>query len=566
MTIRKLEEEILAAGHSVCILTTASGDPANTHQHGEHPNRQVIFMEGIPIPFLADPNNPELTYQLGFSLTPAVLAQMQDFDPTIIHITCPDCTALHLIQYARQYEVPIMGTYHSNIPEYMEHYPGLGWLKHILATFFRHQYNFLQGLYVPTPFIQRHLEQTYQMSQATNVGIWGRGVDVEMFHPKHASHKFRRDLGISDSTVLLCWVGRLVPEKRPDIFADAVRRLEAEGCDFHAAVIGAGPAEDMIKGLPKTTFCGWMNMEQLSVAYASSDVFLFPSSVETFGNVTLEAMASGLPVIVEAGCSGHLVENDENGYACTTPEEFIDATLELVTNDAKRRAFSNKSREMSLQLEKKVVVRQMLDHYTEVTNEFFNQYNGRHSNRDKAYKFRAGNHPRPMVLICLEYLFVVLFQVIWNMMQAFTFMQNALRRSRPTIPIVSKTPAAAASVVDVSEVDLEDPLSETASKTDDATDSTTSSSQKSAPERPLCTECRAAHVIAKGTMRAFEFQCRMESMLRNGASSCWTRTKNLGAKRKNSSFSEEDALPVASSPDMLLESKHRQRRHVIEVV
>ena len=158
LTIRKIEQEILAAGHHVCILTTKSGSMSNTNMDGEHPHRQVIFLDNsVALPFTEDPKNPELQYFLGFSLSNKVKDQIAYFEPSLIHITAPDCTCLHLIQYAREREIPIMGTYHSNIPEYMTHYRGLGWLKPILAAFFRHQYNFLQALYVPTPFIHRYL-------------------------------------------------------------------------------------------------------------------------------------------------------------------------------------------------------------------------------------------------------------------------------------------------------------------------------------------------------------------------------------------------------------------------
>jgi hypothetical protein len=86
----------------VCILTTVSGDPANTNLDGTHPNRRVIFLDNaVPIPFLNDPNNPDISYQLGFALSRSVLEELADFEPSIIHVTCPDCTALHLIHYAR---------------------------------------------------------------------------------------------------------------------------------------------------------------------------------------------------------------------------------------------------------------------------------------------------------------------------------------------------------------------------------------------------------------------------------------------------------------------------------
>lgn len=278
LTVRKLEEEILAAGHSVCVLTTVSGDPAKTNLVPEHPNRRVIFLDNSrPIPFVQDPNNPEHVYQLGFGLSSRVRRQLDEFEPSIIHLTCPDCTALHLIEYARQKELPIMGTYHSNIPEYMEHYRGMSWLKHILSAWIRHQSNFLLAVYTPTPFIQRHLTNAYQFDRVTDLQVWGHGVDVDKFHPSHRSLKFRRNLGIGDHEVVIVWVSRLVPEKRPDIFGQVVKRLHARNLPFHALVIGAGQCEEEIKALPNTTFAGWFNEEQLSVAYASSDIFLFPS-------------------------------------------------------------------------------------------------------------------------------------------------------------------------------------------------------------------------------------------------------------------------------------------------
>jgi phosphatidylinositol alpha 1,6-mannosyltransferase len=536
-----LEQEILAAGHAVCILTTTSGDSINTHLDGTHPQRKVLFLDNaIPIPFLHDPNNDALTYSLGFALSRTIQREIAEFDPTIIHVTVPDCTCLHLIQWARTHEIPIMGTYHSNIPEYMDHYPGLTWLKYILGGFFRHQYNFLQALYVPTPYIHKFLTDNYQMDKVTNVKVWGRGVDIDKFHPMHRSLKFRRDLGIADDAVVVCWVGRLVPEKRPDIFAEVVRRLAARHVDFHAICIGAGVYEDEIKTLPHTTFCGWMNADQLAVAYASSDVFLFPSSVETFGNVTLEAMASGLPIVVEAGCSGHLVRNGVNGYACPSgdADAFYEATYELVTKTQLRWRCAEESRQLSRTMEKRVVVRQMLDHYSKVTEEFYTEYGGRHMHRDTVYQhtgsFRAGNHPRPLILVIVEYLFIVLFRVIWNMTSMFVYVQGSMmpgRGSPPTHGIIKKhhQPMMVDRMPVIEEVgsrDEEDLSLSTVSDSDEEEEQPVSSLCFA----PSCSDCGVSHALAKSFMAVAYFQCRMESHLRNGARTCMQK----GRKRKNS--------------------------------
>eukprot|EP00522_Entomoneis_paludosa_P011424 CAMPEP_0172450406 /NCGR_PEP_ID=MMETSP1065-20121228/8754_1 /TAXON_ID=265537 /ORGANISM="Amphiprora paludosa, Strain CCMP125" /LENGTH=657 /DNA_ID=CAMNT_0013202187 /DNA_START=206 /DNA_END=2179 /DNA_ORIENTATION=+ len=571
LTIRKLEQEILAAGHNLCILTTLSGDSNNTHLDGEHPNRRVMFMDNAkPVPFVHDPNNPELSYQIGFNLSRSMKHKLDDFEPTLIHITVPDCTALHLVEYARRKEIPIMGTYHSNIPEYMDHYPGMGWLKPILGSFFRHQYNFLQALYVPTPFIRRHLTDTYQLDRATKLGIWGRGVDIDRFHPSHryaAGGKFRAQLGLTDDDVVLCWVGRLVPEKRVDIFCDTVRRMHAQGLRFHAIVVGAGPSEEEVKSLPNTTFCGWMNSTQLAVAYASSDVFLFPSSVETFGNVTLEAMASGLPVVVESGCSGHLVEQGVNGFACPAgdADAFFEATAELVRDHSKRAMCGQNSRVKAEQLEKGMVVRRMLQNYQSVTEEFYTEYGGHHSNRDKAYKFLAGNHPRPLVLVMVEWLFIVLFQVLWNMSQLFFWAQEGLlkRRGGPssiseTIPIqqeLTKVPVSPSRSTDftVSSASLaSDDMSSDALANDSDEECEV---DEDSEEEPTSRRCEMKTDIPTALSTSFihtmEFSCRWESRVRNSMTSCGKSTLRGVLRKRKNSFDENDTEATRSKTNSM---------------
>lgn len=557
LTIRKLEHEILAAGHHVCVLTTRSGNAAHTDAVGSHPNRQVIFMDNAyPIPFLHDPKRPELTYQIGLDISSSVLKKLDDFAPTIVHITVPDCTTLHIIQYARRKEIPIVATYHSNIPEYMEHYPGLSFMKHIVAAFFRHQYNFVQALYVPTPFIVKHLIDSYKMDACTKLEVWGRGVDVSQFSPSHRCMKFRRSLGIADNVCVLLWVGRLVPEKRPDIFASVVRRLHDQGLNFHALVVGIGPCERDICDLPNTSFLGWMSGEQLSTAYASSDVFLFPSAVETFGNVTLEAAASGLPVVVEAGCSGHLVIEGKNGYKIEEgdTESFFEATLSLVLDSKRRESFGSCSRELALTLEKSSVVRQMLNNYSNITDEFYINYGGHHFNRDISYtkpeSFQFGRYPRPILWFVVERLFMVLFRVMWNMSVMFTMLLDSVSRrnnkvkaenhftmsttSPPMSPLRSTSSKDGLEVqlpmgnektkrpiIDMKDIEIGQVSSISDLQKEDDGTSTTKSSQddqisaQSATRVPAVGDWQISHTAAIAFIKTLQYQCRLESYCRS---------------------------------------------------
>lgn len=432
VTIRKIEKEILASGGHVCIVTTKSGITSNTNIDGLfHPNRRVIFLDNsVPIPFLYDPDNPETQYHLGYSLSPQVQKQIRDFEPTVVHVTVPDCACLAIIKYARDHNLPLMGTYHSNIVDYMDHYPGTAWIKPILKGLFRHNYNFLQSLYVPTPYIRRHLTNDFGLDSCTNLGIWGRGIDVNKFSPAHRCRDFRRKLGFADDDVVICMVGRLVPEKRPDIFARVMCRLHREGVNFKALVVGTGPYQDKVKCIPNTTFVGWMSGDDLSMAYASCDIFLFPSAIETFGNVTLEAAASGLPLVVESNCSGHLVRDGFNGYACKAGDvdSFYDATLDLVLDMKKRQQYAMNSRKFSLEFEQHSVVQEMLSHYSDVTNEFYNKYDGLHSNRDAVWEesFQGGTQPMPCILQMIVFLFVIVFRLMWFFTSCLELFQNLI--------------------------------------------------------------------------------------------------------------------------------------------
>jgi glycosyltransferase involved in cell wall biosynthesis len=493
LTIRKLENEILNFGGQVCILTTRSGKMSNTNLVPPHPNRQVIFIDdSLRIPFLEDARDPTVSYELGMALSPAIQKQLDEYAPSIIHITAPDCTALHLINYARSRKLPLMGTYHSNIPDYMLFIPGLRWIKPILECFIRHIYNFFQTLYVTTPFIKLKLIQEQQMDKVTDVQVWGRGVDLLRFSPTLRTADFRTRLGIDQSTPIILYVGRLVPEKRPDIFATVVRRLAAENISFRAIVVGAGPAIETVEDLPNTLLLGWLDGNQLSEAYASSDVFLFPSSVETFGNVTLEAAASGLPLVVESLCSGHLVNHGVNGYLCQAGDvdAFYEATKKLVLDHDQRQSFSLESVKLSQTMEVHTVVSQMITNYQQVINEFYTKYKGSHQYRDELYQqegsFYWGSEPHPFGYPLVEFVFTRSFKLVICIMTFFEFLLSKLRFSRQK-----------KQQEEVTEVELSDALLRKTNNTTKTTNSGTNShatkslsaSSASSPQLQLNSQC-----------------------------------------------------------------------------
>jgi len=443
LTIRKLEKEILAMKGHVMILATRSGDMNNTHMNGlNHKNRKVVFLNNsFPIPFLEDPKNPHISYHFPYSLSSSTKKEILDFCPTVIHNTSPDFTGLCLVSFARKHQIPLMTTYHSNFIDYMDHYPGMRFVKPFIKGWFLHYYSFFQSVYVPTPFIINQLKKNLDLHQNVDLKVWGRGIDLDKFSPTCRSEEFRQKYGIAPSEVVILFVGRLVPEKRLDIFAEVVQRLTKQGLPFKALVVGLGT--EMYENLPNTTYCGWMSGSDLSVAYASSDIFLFPSATETFGNVTLEAAASGLPLVVEEKCSGHLVNHGQNGFACAEgdTDAFFNATLALVEDSKKRKRFSEKSREHSLNFELHTVNNQMIKNYQHTVDEFESKYGKDHRMRDMEWKstgFPGGDIARPITVALVEIFVILVLRGIFAIGTSIMTISNKMK-GNPILPTQSST-------------------------------------------------------------------------------------------------------------------------------
>jgi hypothetical protein len=194
---------------------------------------------------------------------------------------------------------------------------------------------------------------------------WGRGVDLQLFSPDRRSASFREARGIAETDILILWVGRIVPEKRPDIWMNVVQRLAQEGLPVKGLVVGHGTYEATLAEIPNVVCAGWLAGVGLAEAYASADILLFPSDVETFGNVTLEALAAGCVCVVEHLCGGHLVTSGYNGFTCPAgdQEKFYEATKRLAEDHALRREMGQHAREYSWKYERNKILQQMLEYY-----------------------------------------------------------------------------------------------------------------------------------------------------------------------------------------------------------
>lgn len=211
----------------------------------------------------------------------------------------------------------------------------------------------------------KKMREDWGYGTATELKEWGRGVDMSIFTPDRRSQSFRSAKGINESDVVVLWVSRIVPEKRPEIWFEVVKRLQDEGLPVKPLVVGSGTFERNFSMLKNVTCCGWLSGTALGEAYASSDILLFPSDVETFGNVTLEALSSGCPSIVERKCGEHLVENGINGLTCPAGdlEAFYEATRKLVLDEHLRKQMAKTAREKAAKYERSIILQQMLENY-----------------------------------------------------------------------------------------------------------------------------------------------------------------------------------------------------------
>ena len=323
-TLGRLVGYLEGQGHEVLVVGPTVDDPP-VEQPGE-----FAAAPSVPIP-----GRSEYRFTVGF---PRALRQrVEAFRPHLVHVATPDVLGHRAVSWARAQALPVVATYHTHFASYLDYY-GLGFGEGALWAVGRRFYNRCDEVYVPTPAMEEAL-RAHGVEATTRQ--WPRGIELDRFSPDLRSSSWRSARGFGPDSVVVAFVSRLVKEKGLDVYADVLRQLAQRGLPARALVVGDGPEREALeRDLPDAVFTGHLSGGDLAAAYASSDVFLFPSETETFGNVTLEAMASGLPVVAaDAAGSRSLVGSGETGLLCPPRDAacFADATARLV-EDAGLRA------------------------------------------------------------------------------------------------------------------------------------------------------------------------------------------------------------------------------------
>ncbi|MEL6322896.1 MAG: glycosyltransferase family 1 protein, partial [Pseudomonadota bacterium] len=307
-------------GVNVLVFSPTSSTPAFEH------TGTLVSVPSVPVPGRGE-------YRLGLPLSRRTRADLAAFEPDIVHLSAPDWLGHSALSWAEANGRPAVASFHTRFDTYLEHY-GLGWLGSACRARMAGFYRRCDKVLVPSPSMATILAE--QKIVRDNVGTWSRGIERDRFSPSFYSRDWRREQGIADDDVLVTFVGRLVKEKNLGVFADMIDRLAVSSPKVRAMLVGDGPEFNaMGRRLPNAVMMGHLLGDDLAQAYASSDIFVNPSETETFGNVTLEAMASGtVPVCVDATGSADLIDHGHNGLLVNGPDpDALAAAVEGLANE-----------------------------------------------------------------------------------------------------------------------------------------------------------------------------------------------------------------------------------------
>ncbi|MFP4020087.1 MAG: glycosyltransferase family 4 protein [Halanaerobium sp.] len=290
---------------------------------------------------------PELKFSLPNYLK--IKSKLVEFNADLFHLITPFNIGLTGLYAARQTDTPLVASYHTNFDQYLDYYQ-INFLEKAAWKYLRWFHDQALRNYCPSEETKKALAKR----DFINLDIWGRGIDAELFSPEHRSQQFIEENGLTDKISLL-YVGRLAREKNLSLLVESFKRLNQKyKKKIELIITGDGPElKRLQKELPDNViFTGFKNGLELSQIYASADIFAFPSVTETYGNVVIEAMASGLPVVaVMAGGVKENLINNYNGLAVESNDaaEFTAKLEELIVNQRLRKLLAHNARQYALE-------------------------------------------------------------------------------------------------------------------------------------------------------------------------------------------------------------------------
>ncbi len=310
----------------------------------QEPTLQEVLVRGFPIP----------RYQglkLGLPAKQRLIKLWTSQRPDVVHLVTEGPLGASALSAARKLGIPVSSDFHTNFHSYSQHY-GFGWLQKTVAAYLRKLHNRTDTTLVPTNELRNTLEQEgYQKLQ-----VVARGVDTALFHPGKRSEKLRRQWGlITEDELAVIYVGRISAEKNMPLVLRTFKAMQAVNPKLKLVIVGDGPVRaELQRQNPEYIFAGMKTGEDLAAHYASGDIFLFPSMTETYGNVTVEAMASGLAVVAYryAAAAEHIA-HEENGLHAEygNADEFVQVACGLANDGARIEKMRRQAHQTMLKLD-----------------------------------------------------------------------------------------------------------------------------------------------------------------------------------------------------------------------
>jgi phosphatidylinositol alpha 1,6-mannosyltransferase len=324
--LNRLVGYLLRQGAQVRVYSATTDTPAFP------PTGDLVSVKSVKLP------GGRGEYRAALGITPATRRDIEAFNPNIFHVAAPDYMGHRAISYARKHGLPILASMHTRFETYPRYY-GLAFMEPAMLALLRRFYRRCDAVVAPSESMAQVMRE---QRLSYDIGIWTRGIDTSIFNPTQRDLDWRRGLGIGDEEVVIGFLGRLVMEKGLDVFSDSIDALRRRSVPHRVLVIGDGPARDWFeKRLPGAVFVGQQSGTDLGRAAASMDLLFNPSVTETFGNVTLEVMACGLPVLAaRATGSASLVRHGITGTLVRPGaiSDFADALEAYCTTPALRAA------------------------------------------------------------------------------------------------------------------------------------------------------------------------------------------------------------------------------------
>lgn len=302
----------------------------------------------VGVPAIAIPGRTE--YRLPLGIPPAIQRDLKEFGANMFHVAIPEFLGHRAVTLARHWDKPVVASVHTRFETYPRYY-GFAFMEPVVEGILRRFYRRCDAIFAPSESMAQVLRE---QRMSYDVGIWSRGVDTEIFAPAKRDMAWRRGLGIADHEPVICFIGRVVMEKGLDVFAETIDALHKRDVHARVLVIGDGPAREWFETrLPAdAVFVGFQRGDDLGRAIASADILLNPSVTETFGNVTLEAMACGLPVVaaratgslslVDDGVTGRLIRPGANEQMAQALQAYCEDLEARAAAGAAGRAISER--------------------------------------------------------------------------------------------------------------------------------------------------------------------------------------------------------------------------------